>query len=530
MAITVNRTAPLAAPGSPSAATGTASGTLTNGKTYYYKIAAITAADGLQGVPTSEVSATANANGSINLSWSSVPGAYAYMVWRTPTSGDYSVGYFSGGNYTSDQGMMFLRNGNLYFANFYTTTGTSLTDIGTTTERASGYGYYRVWHNRQLRPYGSGQIQVSGGTSGDEANFEDIYSDAVANGYDTTTFQKLWSTEGHKTYLCYDQIDIQGYWIDFDCTIYLTEPITTDGDTNPKRFGQLHINGFGYAGVTFILINPCGRQESQGFSLKATVLYGCCLLRDFGASYPQNDDYVSGNWAHTSVMNVYQGTEAIDSVLEDNGQGTYLRDTTGIVLRRARLTRNQRGFNMYVDQSLNTFDVVNVDTSIYVTTGLGGTLRGCTIGINANAHRFFNVTGVSRSLVDCIFPNGDGLPASASNGGTAINNEIFLKWSFDLLVTDKEGNPIQSAAVTLDSSQNNRISLTTGATGETATQELTEARYYGDVASSNFSNTENHTPYVLTISKQGYQTYRTILAIEQTTSLVVRLNRSPFAN
>ena len=80
-------------------ATLASGGTLTLSQPYYYVVTAI---DGLGGetVQSSEVTATPTVSGTqtINLSWSGVPGAASYKVYRSTTSGSYGSGSHLAGN------------------------------------------------------------------------------------------------------------------------------------------------------------------------------------------------------------------------------------------------------------------------------------------------------------------------------------------------------------------------------------------------------------------------------------------------
>lgn len=542
MTVSVLHTAPLAAPASPSAVTGTATGDLTPGKTYYYRIAGIGGSFQPQGEPSVEVSAVADANGSIDLSWSVVTGANYYMVWRTPTSGDYEVSYNGGVNCDRDSHPMFLRKRNLYYSRTYTVSGnttTALTDVGSETELPSGYSYYRWYFNRNLRPYGEHYINVTGGVSGGEASFDDIYADAVANGYDTTTFQKLYeSPGGHRVFLCYGALKLDDYFAEVDCTIIATMGIYCgSSDTGLKTFGRISADGlYTYSGVNFVFVSPCGRQNYFTFQWLNAKFYGCRISRDWRDVAPYAEVYyIFAQGQNSATPNIYDDCEFIDTRFEDVcWQQLQLIGTSGIVFRRTEWLRHVRGINMARDQSGNTFDQMTVYGSTFTTTGRGGTLRDCTLINYANTYfRFYNVTGITRTLVDCTFDGDDDyLPVSATDGGTTYGgNKVIIAHRLDIEVTDKEGNPVAGADVVLVDAQGARLALTTAADGTIAQQELAEKEATrAAVGIGSFDTVTTMTPYALTISKHGFRTYATSVDLTERRALRPRLTRSPFTN
>jgi len=86
----------------PSAAAGTDAGVLVSGTTYYYKVTAC-CDDYRETLPSSVCSAKADANGSIDISWSAIENADSYKVYgRTDGNWLYMAEVTSGVAYTDD--------------------------------------------------------------------------------------------------------------------------------------------------------------------------------------------------------------------------------------------------------------------------------------------------------------------------------------------------------------------------------------------------------------------------------------------
>lgn len=201
-------TAPLAKPLSP-AAVAQAGGSLDIGRTYYYRVVAVDAADAaidqrigdIYSVGCVEVSATTSAvNRQIQISWNAVAGAAAYHVYRSWTSD----------NYSGSARFRRLSDNNSVLP---TTTGITMTDAG-------AYSLYNT-STMQIAPsthpnldgldyrvdFG-GHLLVSGGTSVDQITLKNIYDWMVAN---VANYQK---------YVFYDGITFSAIFaLEFDNTI-----------------------------------------------------------------------------------------------------------------------------------------------------------------------------------------------------------------------------------------------------------------------------------------------------------------------
>jgi hypothetical protein len=90
-------------PGAPSLQAFTSGGNLAT-NTYYYKISALDGAGGETAGGTENQVNVTGPNGSVSLSWSPVPGAFAYHVWRGTSSGGENLFYLVFGTTFTDTG------------------------------------------------------------------------------------------------------------------------------------------------------------------------------------------------------------------------------------------------------------------------------------------------------------------------------------------------------------------------------------------------------------------------------------------
>ena len=536
MAITITRTAPSSAPASPTASTGTATGDLTSGKTYYYKIAVYTGSTMTQGVPTSEISATADSKGSIDLSWTAVSGATGYHIWRTPTSGDYSLHLTTSGGSSHldhDYQMMYLNNGKSPYGPHYTTSGTTFTDLGTSSERNSVYtNYYLAWHNMYLIDTGSGEIKVTGGTETTPATMDDVYSDAVANGY-TSQFNKVYDNGGRRVFVCKDRFRMDDYFEDNAFELIYYRDLLFWYGTPESHIGEMYgTSDMTYRPTKFTAFSPVGRGVNGTVQFKNSTMYSVEFDRDYG----ENEDADDGKKPLYSLQmngNIYLNNTTLKNVKFKNGYYQQISldelhnwDTVDVM-------RNNRGLLFYSnfdsDSTFNNVRIYNAqfDTTSY-TSSLNIMFKNSKFYNTTNTHRFYHISNHIRTLLDCEFPNGHNMPTSITTAVDDGTNELHLKWSFDVMVVDEQGNAVSGASVKLEDSQGNVTNLTTDANGQITTQELHEAVYSKDISigdTGSFDKTVTYNPYTLTITKSGYKKYVSQGSITTTVSEIISLSK-----
>ena len=107
--------------------------------------------------------------------------------------------------------------------------------------------------------------------------------------------------------------------------------------------------------------------------------------------------------------------------------------------------------------------------------------------------------------------------------GDNSTGTVYRQYTFDLLVTDKAGNPISGATVTVTDTNGTPVfSATTGANGRIATQTITRITYSG----TNGSTVTDYSPHVLTIIKAGYQTYVKTFTLSAKISWEIKLAKA----
>ena len=93
-------------------------------------------------------------------------------------------------------------------------------------------------------------------------------------------------------------------------------------------------------------------------------------------------------------------------------------------------------------------------------------------------------------------------------------------YTVNVKVLDENGSPISGATVTMvDNTSTQSFSVTTDANGDIATQNVLRMHAY--YSSGLVCNVKN--PYVITISKTGYETYTSDITVESKTAETITL-------
>jgi hypothetical protein len=101
--------------------------------------------------------------------------------------------------------------------------------------------------------------------------------------------------------------------------------------------------------------------------------------------------------------------------------------------------------------------------------------------------------------------------------------KVYRQYEFDLTATDKEGNPLEAAAVTLADKDGAVVfTATTGANGAIATQTVSRGYYQQSTGNA----LQEYSPHTLTIAKAGYQTYVKKFVLAEKTRWTVKLAKA----
>lgn len=583
-------------------ATLQAGGSLTVGKTYYYKVIAVNTT-GLHWVnvnfsgTSNEVTATTDAvNKQVQLDWTKTANALAYFVLRTEVQGDYSAWgtKFSGasGHYYPTVGDVdtWTDDGSLPPSNF-----------SPSVSACKSTSFFPM--NLDPQTNGIGQLKLEGGSSGDPITPKDIYDDAVANGWtnwcnwDGQNFSlmaSLWFQDTEVHFLAKKGIFaiIGGYvWLDSahtDSNIQFGELINGEcvGGVNITSIGNYYrpfyiYNNFRMYGGGFTGVKRGGVWDSDDYITFTNYFQSwedCTLNKIFIENY--------NRWQHQSPTAVAKNIRVIDGGFDVMNHGKYYM--------------SQIYLSAYL--RLDYYDCERMDNFISLITS----------GYNLYMRDVYP-TPNHANMIDFEHPNlrdVDGLPIVYWLGTLPIDGDIDLLQSMKLLVTDKNGNGVDNVKIDikdkngdagLDIQGSDLTNLTTDSDGNlwldkinitaVSNNTLTDSSkswvtdewkgrnvYITETKTTMkvFTNTANvltftedfvvnpntstnagiiteikrinlkhkvgsgigvgdayttktwFTPHEITISKDGYETYKGIINFNEAKSLDVKLYRSPF--
>lgn len=102
------------------------------------------------------------------------------------------------------------------------------------------------------------------------------------------------------------------------------------------------------------------------------------------------------------------------------------------------------------------------------------------------------------------------------------NAVIYRQNTFNLKVTDKDGNNINDATVTLWDKDDNQIFSVTTSSG-VITEQIVSYGYYNE---PNGNNIQLYSPHTIQISKAGYETYKKKFTLDKKIDWTIRLKHS----
>jgi hypothetical protein len=180
--------------------------------------------------------------------------------------------------------------------------------------------------------------------------------------------------------------------------------------------------------------------------------------------------------------------------------------------------------------NISNFRFNNVTSGIAIYSSYPITLKGAVGQVSGNYELYWiNYTG-NGFLINCDFGRNDW--RNYYNGGAANTGNIYRQYTFNLHLTDKDGNNISGAAVVLKDKDSDEVINTNTAADGTIT-------FSGEDGSPE-DNTVTHTlyhydgggisdyrgPWTLTISAPGYQDYQDVITIDRKMDLEVALAAS----
>ena len=502
-------------------------GTLPAG-TYYYKIIAISAINGgIRSAPSAEISVVLSATGSVNLSWAAVASSY-YMVWRTTVSGDYVHKTISGVGASYKCKM--LRTAH----NAVSSSTTTMTDNGSvlTTNVTQGIIHYEYYD------YEIPAVNISGGDAADPFSMKYLYDQDVALGWGYITRAGDSFTGYTYTIKCLIYAHSACYWVDKDgrSTWIVLGGINFTSDST-IILGWESTNEEWLYGVRIIKPVHTGYYALPQITFAGTTsLYGCTFdhinTEYQGYIVPLNYDYSLQCGASSLAFSgnyIIKGCKFIGPAYSTTftGGGVFL-------VERCDFSAGSRTFSLLGgDFSTGQFkDIyvkdggtgINYERSIQTyATFVGGLVKA---GLRSVQLAY---AGADLTLVDTIFDEAkiqfyQGLTYTGAGATLHYQNRI------DITVLDDVNVPIENVSVTMKNVNSVvQFSVLTDALGAISQQRVEAYKYYpadNTVHTVTAAEKTNYNPFILTISKAGYETYTEKVTISSQVTKSVTLKTS----
>ncbi len=179
-------------------------------------------------------------------------------------------------------------------------------------------------------------------------------------------------------------------------------------------------------------------------------------------------------------------------------------------------TNAYRGVRCYAGVSIARVFLIGCTYGIFA----GGSAGPYTIS-NPYTRYCSNTLYLSYLVSDLYLVNWDSDTYACA--GDHSTGTVYRQYTLDLLVTDKAGNPISGATVTVTDVNGTLVfSVTTQADGTIVTQTITRITYGG----TNGGTVTDYAPHALTIIKAGYQTYVKTFVLSAKTSWEIKLAKA----
>jgi hypothetical protein len=455
-------------------------GTLATGSTYFYVIQACFDAGSSALVTngrsqsSNQVSSSITTSGSqsIQLAWTASAGAGGYRIYRATSSGSY-----------------------IQMLDIAVRTSVNCVG-GICTINDTGLG---TPGNSQYQNVVRGKLVLSGSTSSDPFSIVDLFNSSSAAGWgvinslDQDTYTVNTFTQGHTNI----------FWNDADEVIIFRDYL--DAGTNGNyTFGQ-----------------KIGLVTQRGCRLifKTPDLYATNFSALF--AYKTTFDYVRFNplvaYSDITPQNITYNSGSVEFCLINKIRGFQPLSRTNCNMSNTTVTQGDNALN----QGLATFsNIVGMGNSRVFQTSDNAQITGSNVSfissgttlLIGNNFTVKYINSVSASLSDSIQPT-----TPAPSGST---RDVF---TYDLQVLDTAGIPISGATTQLINASGSTIfNTTTNISGNIPTQEAT---LFLRNISGGLGPVQNLSPYTLSISRTGYNTYteKTIysqsIALQKTVSL-----------
>lgn len=504
-------------------------GILSANKTYYYKVCHLSQGTlpaeqsnrtALRSLPSAEASATTTTTfRSVKISWDNNPNVISQMVWRTPTSGDYTTGfsskdfekYYLDANKKCDtsvqqvKGCYFCYNSGLTrYQDFIVDNGAPITFVYN-----SSYLLYTDYMSHLYKSYSKGDIIVSGGTSGTPATFNDISSANITNGWNSFNLVSL-TNSFYRQFTVRDNLILKDYVQDESCSIETDSLIYSSSSYGSYlTFGRYEIADSEYysRGVTFI---QSGEVSSNMYMyLYRSNLYNCVFYDNPLETGLGGIGYRTYNLIQIQAYsNIRSCLAQANSLFEQ-----FAFTGANITIDDFEISNARYGLDVAVDISLNNITISGT-TGVYLDGFTdGGTFYFNEFKFKGAGKPLYNTYAVAKNdqylhLVDCEFT-----ACSPEDSVIGADTEVYRDWTTRLTILDTDGNPITGASVNIaDETGTVEYNLTTDVNGQVS-QGVSVAKYTGGTIynvnyGSKYADVITlYDNFVITISKNGYETY-----------------------
>ena len=268
------------------------------------------------------------------------------------------------------------------------------------------------------------------------------------------------------------------------------------------QFGVLN-EGYGSEGTG---IYQYTRSRSGYNKMRGTFnLYGTLLIRPLGS-------FGDFDFETTSDVDIRDTVIVTDRHFIIRGTGNFHRTVLD----------SDSGDKFYVYTNDVDIDGLKMTDTKGLYCGRGAVVKNVDFGTRTLQRAY----DAEMHLINCTIVNSN---ISNINPTAGADRYVYKKYTFDLTVLDKNGNPINGVNVAIrDTDGTSVVSTTTDASGEISQQTITAYQKWWVESESWAEYEKDFSPFILTISGTGYETYKQSFTLDAETDWTIALRRSPY--